>query len=156
TAEQPRRKDTRVVDDQQIAWSQPIGQRANRRVMDGAALAIEVKKTGRRPLGRRLLRDEIGRQLEVELADVHVRAGSYLLVTRARAADCLPAHSVLGQKRPERLIEVLAAAVERSPQYRFLHGADLLKRAVATAVLECRARLEASRADHLEREVDDE
>src|SRR5262247_4078057 len=75
---------------------------------------------------------------------------------RRRTSDDFDALPVLGQEGPERLIEILAAPAERSSQHRFLHGADLLERAVAAAVLERRARLEASRADDLERKVDDE
>ena len=63
---------------------------------------------------------------------------------------------VLFEHRPEHLVEVFAAAADRSPQDAFLHGAQLAKRAVAAAVLQQHARLEPVRADRAEREGSDE
>src|ERR1043166_7181537 len=65
----------------------------------------------------------------------------------------LRASPVLGEDRPERLIEVLAVAQEGLAQDPLARGADLPQRAVAAAVQDRRACLEAVRANRLEREL---
>jgi hypothetical protein len=42
-------------------------------VRDRAALAIEVQQTGAAALDRRLLRDQVRRKIEIEVADIHAR-----------------------------------------------------------------------------------
>ena len=63
---------------------------------------------------------------------------------------------IVGEDRPERLIEVDAVSQKRTLQHAFLRRAELVERAVAAAVLECRTRLEPVHPDHIEREVEDE
>jgi hypothetical protein len=66
------------------------------------------------------------------------------------AVDGLP---VLGQDRPESLIETLAVFLEGLPEKTFLHGADLLQSAVAAAVLNDSASFQPMNADFLKCEL---
>ena len=70
-AQQARRKDARVVDHQEVAGRQAVGQLREAAVRDGARYPIEVKQPRRASVGGRLLGDQAGRQVEVEVADVH-------------------------------------------------------------------------------------
>ena len=70
-AEQARRKNARVVDDNQIAGEQKPGKRRDVRVREGAGGAAKTQKTRPGAGRRRLLGDQLGRKVEVELADVH-------------------------------------------------------------------------------------
>ena len=73
-AEQPSRKDARVVDDQQIAGRSSAGNAAIAGVLDHApsrAPAVSRREPPRS--GGRLLRDQFRGKFEVEVADVHVR-----------------------------------------------------------------------------------
>src|SRR5439155_7520514 len=56
----------------------------------------------------------------------------------------------------ERLIQIAAVAQQRLAQQAFLHGADLLERAVAAAVEDRRARFEAADAHRVEYELEDQ
>ena len=60
------------------------------------------------------------------------------------------------EHRPEHLIEVFAAAPDRSAQDAFLHRAQLAQRAVGAPVLQQHARLEPVRAERAERERSDQ
>ena len=71
TTQQSRGKDPRVVHDDQIAWLEEVRERRDSGVLDVSALPIEVEKAGRRSVRRRLLRDQLRRQIEIELSDVH-------------------------------------------------------------------------------------
>ena len=71
SAEQARRKNARVVDDNQIAGEQKPGKRRDVRVREGAGGAAKTQKTRPGAGRRRLLGDQLGRKVEVELADVH-------------------------------------------------------------------------------------
>src|SRR5262249_22020494 len=73
TAEQARRKNARVVDDYEVARVKKIGKRGDRRVADGSRCPREVKQARTAALRGRLLCNELGWKIEVELADVHVR-----------------------------------------------------------------------------------
>ncbi len=73
-AEQSSRKHARVVDHQEVAGREVIGQRRETAVCDVAGRAIQVEEPRRAPIGGRFLGDQFGRQLEVEVADVHRRA----------------------------------------------------------------------------------
>jgi hypothetical protein len=42
-------------------------------VGDRAALPVEVQQTGAAALGWRLLRDQVRRKIEIEVADIHAR-----------------------------------------------------------------------------------
>ena len=70
-AEQTRGKHARVVDDDEVARGEKVGQRREPSMCNGAGRAIQVKEPRRAPIGGRLLRDQAGRQVEVEIADVH-------------------------------------------------------------------------------------
>src|SRR5207247_9316884 len=59
---------------------------------------------------------------------------------------------VLIENRVQQLVDVLAVALKRLAQNRFLHGAYLLQRAVAAAVDCRRAGLETMHADRVEHE----
>ena len=60
------------------------------------------------------------------------------------------------EQRVERLIEIMTVALERPAQDPFLHGAELLKRAVAAAVQDRRARFQTMHAERLEHELEHE
>src|SRR4051812_47411 len=60
---------------------------------------------------------------------------------------------VLGENRPQRLIQVLAVLEEGLPKDAFLHCADLAERAVATPVVDRGPRLQAMHTDLFERET---
>src|SRR5262245_26565796 len=62
----------------------------------------------------------------------------------------------VAQDGPEALIVIHAVAKERGAKHRFLNRAELLQRAVASAVLESGPRLEPVHADDVEREIKDE
>ncbi len=49
------------------------GSALTERVRDRAALAVEVQQTGAAALGRRLLRYQFRRKIEIEVADIHAR-----------------------------------------------------------------------------------
>ena len=65
---EPRRKHARVVDDEQIAGAQVIGQPRERRVLDGTRLPRQHQQSRLPSLGRRTLSDQLVRQIEVEIA----------------------------------------------------------------------------------------
>jgi hypothetical protein len=70
--EQPCRKHAGVVDDDEIAGAQESGKRGDVGVDNGPAVAIESQQARRAAVRRRLLRDQFGRKVEVELTDVHL------------------------------------------------------------------------------------
>jgi hypothetical protein len=69
-AEQARREDARVVDDEEIAGAEKRRQIADGRMMERWRLPIEDEQARRAP-GCGLLRDQIVRELEGEVGDVH-------------------------------------------------------------------------------------
>ncbi len=80
-SEQPRGKHTRIVDDDDIAFAKGQREIVNRAVDDAAGAAIELEQPCPAALLGRFLGDQFGREIEVELANVHVR-------------ECTPAGSV--------------------------------------------------------------
>src|SRR5581483_4444242 len=62
---------------------------------------------------------------------------------------------VVAQNRPERLIVILAVALERAAQDALLHGPQLSKRPVCASIRHGGARLEPVHTEHVEGEVDD-
>jgi hypothetical protein len=72
-AEQARRENARVVHDQQVAGVEQPRQVRHDRALGGACRAVERQQArGAPPFGRRL-RDEVLREVEVEVGDVHGR-----------------------------------------------------------------------------------
>ena len=63
---------------------------------------------------------------------------------------------VVLENRVKALIEILPVAQERLSEDALLDGADLQQRAVAAAVLHCRARLEPMDAERVERELENQ
>jgi hypothetical protein len=82
TAEQPGRENAGVVHHQYIALSQEAGQVFDCRMHDRARPAIEVQHPRRSSVRGRFLGDELWRESEVEVADVHPR----VMLLRARNA----------------------------------------------------------------------
>ena len=72
-AEEPRRKDARVVDDEYIARFEKLRECGDRSIAHRTSCAIEEKHPRRTSLGRGVLRDQFSGQIEVEIANVHVR-----------------------------------------------------------------------------------
>jgi hypothetical protein len=70
-AEQARLDDARVVDDEQVAFAQQPRQVAEDEVARPGAGAVEQARGA--PLGGRMLRDQLGRQREVEVAEREAR-----------------------------------------------------------------------------------
>ncbi len=70
-ADQPRRKHPRVVDDDEIAGAEELGNRGDLRMDDRSGGTIETQQARRAALRRRLLRDQFRGKVEIELADVH-------------------------------------------------------------------------------------
>ena len=77
--EQPRREHARVVDDEKIAGAQEVGQRLDAGVCRRAAGAIDDEQARPAAIGGRLLRDEVGGKVEIEVADVHGRREAALV-----------------------------------------------------------------------------
>jgi len=73
TASTSARKDLGVVDDEQIASAQQTGEGADDGMRQRPIVAMEMQQPGGAAFGRRLLRDQLWRKVEVELADVHPR-----------------------------------------------------------------------------------
>ena len=69
--EQARRKHTRVVDHQQIAAAKQVGEGDEGGMRDSAGITAQTEQPAGAPFRRRLLGDELGRKIEIELADVH-------------------------------------------------------------------------------------
>jgi hypothetical protein len=80
--DQPRRKDARVVDDQQISGTKKLGEMRNGGMRGAAGLPVEVEQPSRRSLGDRFLRYQLRRQMEVEIADIHALNVSWLARVR--------------------------------------------------------------------------
>ena len=70
-AEQARLDDARVVDDEQVAGPQEAGQVAEHAI--GADIAAAIEQARAAALGGRVLRDQFGRQREVEVAQAERR-----------------------------------------------------------------------------------
>jgi hypothetical protein len=81
-AQQSGGKDPRVVHNKHIAISQKARQMRDGRVRERACAAIDAQHPGRSALGGRFLGDELWREIEVEVADVHPR----VMLLRARNA----------------------------------------------------------------------
>jgi len=56
---------------EEVAGRQEIGQRRHQTVRDGTVLSIETQQPRADTVGGRLLCDQFGREIEVELTDVH-------------------------------------------------------------------------------------
>ena len=124
---------------------------------DTARASIELEQPRLAALRGGFLRDEFRREIEVELADVHIRECTpEAQCTSWSGGNALALRRSSREDRPERLIEVDAVSQERTLQDAFLRRAELVQRAVAPAVLERRARLEPVHADHIEHEIEDE
>ena len=132
TAEQARWENARVVDHEHVAGAKQIGQRADRGMRHGSGDAIEVQQPRGAAIRGRLLRDQFGGKVEVELADVHPRV---MLVDDSRYAPAPCLVPLVHEDGPQTLVEILAVAQERSPQHAFMHRADLSQRGVAPAIL---------------------
>jgi predicted kinase len=72
-AEQARGKDLRVVDNEHVAPPEKARQMLDRRVGEGARVASDAQHPGHSAFGGRFLGDELWREIEVEVADVHPR-----------------------------------------------------------------------------------
>src|SRR4029434_1191565 len=70
-AEQPGRKHARVVDDQQIAPLEDIDEMSERGVLASAGLPPQHERARLPAHGGRVLRDQPGREIEIEIADIH-------------------------------------------------------------------------------------
>ena len=70
-AEQPRREDSRVVHDEQVATTEMSRQLIECRVLSSARGAIDDDEPGCTAFGGRMSRDQLLRKIEVEVADVH-------------------------------------------------------------------------------------
>src|SRR5579875_74837 len=68
---QAHRQDPGVVDDQHVARSEVLGEVAEDPVLQGPPRAVEHQEPGAVPGPRRGLRDQVSRQLVVELREVH-------------------------------------------------------------------------------------
>src|SRR5689334_24792128 len=77
-----------------------------------------------------------------------------MLMDDWRSPGRFGAEPLFGEDRPQHLIEVLAVAEERSPEYALARRADLAQRAAAASVGRRRPRLEPVHADRGEREVE--
>src|SRR5262249_20089177 len=90
----PRRNHARVVDDEAITRSEQVGKLGEAVVLEAAACAVDDEQP-RRIAGRRGgLRDQLGRQLVVEVRELHepsVYMGALPLGTKAESADRPPA-----------------------------------------------------------------
>ena len=77
TAEQPRRKHSGVVDDEQIARLEAARQ-APRSVecTSRSGRSRQVQQTRAAAVGSRFLRDQLGRQIEIEVANEHAVRGT--------------------------------------------------------------------------------
>src|SRR5262249_8786408 len=62
---------TRVVDDDTVPRTEELGQLAKGVVFQGAAGAIDQEEPRRVALGRRRLGDRVGRQIVLEVVDLH-------------------------------------------------------------------------------------
>src|SRR3954465_3678214 len=74
-AKQARRKHARVVDDEKVSAPEQLRERGDRGIVDRARRSMEDEKARATALPRRLLRDQFGWKLEVEIADVHQYSG---------------------------------------------------------------------------------
>jgi hypothetical protein len=71
--EQPRGKDSRIVQHEQIASAQVLAESRKLRVLDLAGVPAQDEEPRGAADRRRLLGDELRRKIEVELGHVHVR-----------------------------------------------------------------------------------
>ena len=161
-AQQSRGSTARVVDDHKVTRKEEIRQRCNECVAEMTARAIEQQQTRAAALWSRILGDELGREIEIELADIHrvhgsadvrdtcsaLNAGG--LMDQVGAPDSLRLEPVFRGDRPQALIEILPIFQERSTQHALLYGADLPERSAATPVAQCSTRFESMRAEHFE------
>ena len=69
--DQPRRKHARVVDDEQIAGAKQRGKIGEVEMRDAAAGAIDRHEPAGAARRRRLLRDQLSGQIEIEIGNVH-------------------------------------------------------------------------------------
>jgi hypothetical protein len=70
-AEEAGGEHARVVDDDEVARPQQIGQRPDGGMQQRSVGAAETEQARRRAFGRWFLCDEISGEIEIELADVH-------------------------------------------------------------------------------------
>jgi hypothetical protein len=72
-AQQARREDARVVDDDEVARVQESRQRADERMGERSARAVEAEQARAAANRGRLLGDQLGWEIEIEIADIHAR-----------------------------------------------------------------------------------
>ena len=70
-ADQPRRKDAGVVHDEHVAFAEERRQISNRPVIDSPRVPAQQQQATGAAFGSRFLGDEAGRQMEIEVANVH-------------------------------------------------------------------------------------
>jgi len=73
-SEETRREHTRIVQDQQVSRRQDARQIAHVHVPERTARAVQDEQA-RRAAGGGGLRDQLGRQVEIEIADLHDASG---------------------------------------------------------------------------------
>jgi hypothetical protein len=69
--QQPRREDARVVHDKDVAVPQQTGKITDELMLHASAVAVEAEQACSRAIGGRLLRNQFGGEIEIEVADVH-------------------------------------------------------------------------------------
>lgn len=75
-SEQAQRGDSRVVEDQKVAWLQKLGNLSERSMVDLARMPVEVQQSAGRAIGERRLGDERLRQLVIVVAQAVDRIAS--------------------------------------------------------------------------------
>lgn len=71
TGEETRGDDSAVVEDEEVAWVEEAGEVAEVPVLVGACGAVEREHAAVAALGGRVLRDEVGGKMEVEVGYAH-------------------------------------------------------------------------------------
>ena len=71
--EQARGKYLRVIDDEQVALAEELGELCHMRVLHAPRVSVKDEEFRRPALGRGSLRDEFRRQIEPEVGNVHRR-----------------------------------------------------------------------------------
>ena len=107
---------------------------------DATCAPIELEQPGPAALRRRFLGYQCRREIEVELANVHIRectpAGSVNEAARARSLRRAPC---IRQKSPEHLIVIDTVPKKRAVKDAFLDRAQLVEDAVAPFLMAARA-----------------
>ncbi len=72
---EPRREDARVVEDEEVAGCEELRELGEEMVGECAGIAREREHAAGSACGRRMLRDELGRKIVVEVGDEHEMQG---------------------------------------------------------------------------------